>query len=230
LRVLRRVLDVAHRDGSNPKEQAMRSERRAVTEPVEDPRRPLARAVLVLAMVAAMLAMAGPASAGWENGSADPEGPIDRFTTDGGIAWIDSEDALVALAGPPLELGCFGLGFEDLEGQTQVVSLPVGELILLSKDVDIPVRVYAGTSIGALCEQVYAGETVEPLASGIARALATDNDLTVELSRASTYSVRANGRLVGPDGHACTFTAVFRAQVDRDGGFRLLREDIGLTC
>lgn len=207
-----------------------RSERRVVTEPVMGPRRPPGRVVLVMTMVAAMLALAGPATAGWENGSADPQGPIERFTTDGGISWIDSEDGLVALAGPPLELGCFGLGFDDLEGQTQVVTLPAGEVIYLSKDVDIPVQVYAGTSIGALCEQVHAGETVEPLASGVARALATDNDPTVELRRASTFSVRANGRLITPDGDACAFTAVFRAQVDKDGDFRLLREDVGLTC
>lgn len=160
----------------------------------------------------------------------DPPGPVSRFTSPFAVAYVDPADGLVALGGPPPELGCFGLGFEDNLADFQMVELPSGAVKFLVRDVDQPIFLYEASSIEEICEAVFAGEIPEPLATGMVRVVANDNDVFVSGGRTNAFGDTATGTLLDGDGDACHFTGQFRAQVTRSGEFRLLIEDIHSTC
>ena len=160
----------------------------------------------------------------------DPPGPVSRFTEPFAVAFFDPADGLVALGGPPPELGCFGLGFEDNLADFQIVELPSGPVKLLIHDVDMPIFLYAASSIDEICDAVFAGAIPEPLATGTVRVVVNDNDLDVSGTRTNSFGNSATGTLRRADGTRCHFSAVFRALITRDGEFRLLKEDINSNC
>jgi hypothetical protein len=160
----------------------------------------------------------------------DPPGPVSRFTEPFAAAFFDAADGLVALGGPPPELGCFGLGFEDNLADFQIVELPSGPLKLLIHDVDMPMLLYAASSFDEICEAVFAGAIPEPLATGTVRVIVNDNDLDVSGTRTNSFGYTASGTLRRADGTACHFSAMVRALITRDGEFRLLNEDINSNC
>lgn len=187
--------------------------------------------VLVVGLV---LMIAGPAAAGFDNGPQDPPGPVERFQSPFAVDYVDVDDGLVALGGPPPEQGCRGESFEDNVANVQEVRLPNGVIVSLVQDDDMPMRVYAASSIGEICDAVLAGESVEPLASGTVRTVRTDNDLEASATpggtRTNAFGDHSSGQLSTPAGESCRFSGVFRAQITRDDEFRLLKLDVTLRC
>jgi hypothetical protein len=201
--------------------------------PVLDATRPqravrFTRGLIVLLVAAAVWALGAPA-AGAEPPE-DPPGPVSRSTQPFAVAYEDPADGLVALGGPPPELGCFGLGFEDNLADFQELQLPSGPMKVLIRDIDQPMFLYQASSIDEICEAVFAGEVPEPLATGTVRVVANDNDVFVSGTRNNAFGHTATGTLLDAAGNPCHFTGQFRAQITVTGEFRLLREDIHLTC
>ena len=160
----------------------------------------------------------------------DPPGPVSRFTESFAVAYEDSADGLVALGGPPPELGCFGLGFEDNLADFQIVELPSGPVKILIHDVDMPIFLYAASSIDEICDSVFGGVIPEPIATGTVRVVLNDNDVDVSLTRTNAFGHTATGTLQRADGTTCHFSAMFRALITKEGEFRLLNEDINSNC
>ena len=177
-----------------------------------------------------LLATAAPAGASFANGPQDPPGPVQRLEVPFVVSYVDADAGLVALGGPPPEQGCFEMGFEEHLADAQEVLLPNGVIVGVLHDADQPMQVYAASSIEEICEAVIAGGSLELLASGTVRVVATDNDLEVSLTRTNSFGHHATGRLFTPEGDACRFRGVARAQITRDGEFRLLKEDVVLNC
>lgn len=189
--------------------------------------RTMRRITTGIAAVGMVVALAGPAAAG--SPPDDPSGPVTRYEADLSRAYFDVDDGLVALGGPPPEEGCFGIGF-DGNGQWQEIELPNGAVVTMAKDDDQPMYLYEGTSISDVCDQVYAGETPELLASGTVRVRLTDNDLLGSGTRASVWGDFAFGQLVTTEGETCQFVGRSRYLITPNGDFQLLQEDITLTC
>jgi hypothetical protein len=183
-------------------------------------------AILTLA-VGLWLIGAGPAGA---DPPEDPPGPVSRFTEPFAAAYVDPADELVALGGPPPELGCFGLGFEDNLADFQIVELPSGPLKILIRDVDMPIFLYAASSIEEICDAVFGGVIPEPLATGTVRVVVNDNDVFASRTRTNSFGSTSTGILQQADGTACNFSAMFRALITKEGEFRLLNEDINSNC
>lgn len=160
----------------------------------------------------------------------DPPGPVSRFTEPFAVAFFDPADGLVALGGPPPELGCFGLGFEDNLAEYQFVELPSGPVKVLIRDDDMPIFLYAASSEDEICEAVFGGAIPEPIATGTVRVVVNDNDLDVSLTRTNAFGGTATGTLERADGTACAFSATFRALITKEGEFRVLVEDIHSNC
>ena len=185
------------------------------------------RFALMTLVVAILLAGAAQASAAPPE---DPPGPVSRVTEPFGVAFEDPADQLVALGGPPAELGCFGLGFEDNLAEIQVVELPSGPVKVLVRDDDMPIFLYSAASIDEICEAVVGGATVEPIATGTVRVVLNDNDVDVTLTRTNAFGYTAKGTLERADGTACAFSATFRALITRQGEFRVVVSDIRSNC
>ena len=185
------------------------------------------RFVLVMLAVGMLLAGAAQASAAPPD---DPPGPVSRVTEPFGVAFEDPADQLVGLGGPPAELGCFGLGFEDNLGEFQIIELPGGPVKALIRDDDMPMFLYAASSIDEICEAVVGGATVEPIATGTVRVVLNDNDVDVSLTRTNVFGYTAKGTLERADGTACAFSATFRGLITREGEFRVLVSDIRSNC
>jgi hypothetical protein len=183
-------------------------------------------AVITLA-VGLLLTGAAPAGAAPPE---DPPGPVIRFAEPFAVAFVDPADELVALGGPPPELGCFGLGFEDNLAEFQIVELPSGPVKVLIRDDEMPIFLYAVSSIDELCESVFDGAIPEPIATGTVQVVLTDNDADVSLTRANAFGYTATGTLVRADGTGCRFSATFRALITKEDEFRLLVEDIHSNC
>lgn len=183
-------------------------------------------AILALA-VGLLLIGASPATA---DPPSDPPGPVSRSIEPFAVAVVDPADGLVALGGPPPELGCFGLGFDENLADVLIVELPSGPIKILLHDVDMPMQLYAASSIDEICEAVFDGVIPEPLATGTVRVVFNDNDAEASLTRTNAFGFTANGRLERPDGTACHFSGVFRAQISKEDEFRILKEDITSNC
>jgi hypothetical protein len=187
------------------------------------------RFALMLITLAVGLSLAGAAPAGAAPPD-DPPGPVSRSTEPFAVALDDPADQLVALGGPPPELGCFGLGFEDNLAEFQVVELPSGPVKVLVRDDDMPIFLYAASSTDELCEAVFGGAIPEPIATGTVRVVLNDNDVDVSLTRTNSFGFTAKGTLERADGTACAFSATFRALITREGEFRVLVSDIRSNC
>ena len=185
------------------------------------------RFVLITLAVGMLLAGAAQASAAPPE---DPPGPVSRFNEPFAVSFEDPADQLVALGGPPPELGCFGLGFEDNLAEFQIVELPSGPVKALIRDDDMPIFLYAASSTGELCEAVFGGTIPEPIATGTVRVVLTDNDVDVSLTRTNAFGYTATGTLERADGTACAFSATFRALITQQDEFRVLVEDIHSNC
>lgn len=185
--------------------------------------------VLVLGLI---VAMAGPAAAG--NHSVDPPATIERFEAPFFVSYFDDADGLIALGGPPAEQGCNDEGFDDNLANIQEIRLPNGVIVSLVKDPDMPIWVYAASSIEEICMAVDEGEPLDLVASGTVRLVLHDNDLEASATpggtRTNSFGDHASGRLTTPDGGSCQFSAIFHGQVNRDDEFRLIKEDVTLRC
>jgi hypothetical protein len=185
------------------------------------------RFALIMLAMGLLLAGAAPTVAAPPE---DPPGPVSRFTEPFAVAFFDPADGLVALGGPPPELGCFGLGFEDNLAEVQIVELPSGPVKVLIRDDDMPIFLYAASSIDEICEAVFGGAIPEPIATGTVRVVLNDNDVDVSLTRTNAFGYTATGTLERADGTACAFSATFRALITKQGEFRVLVEDIRSNC
>jgi hypothetical protein len=183
--------------------------------------------LITLAVGLWLVGVAAPAGAAPPD---DPPGPVIRFTEPFAVAFEDPADQLVALGGPPPELGCFGLGFEDNLAEFQIVELPSGPVKALIRDDDMPIFLYAAASIDELCEAVFGGAIPEPIATGTVRVVLTDNDVDVSLTRTNAFGYTATGTLERADGTACAFSTTFRALITQEEEFRVLVEDIRSNC
>lgn len=186
-------------------------------------------AAVITAALVSFAATPAVAAEGIDQAPEDPAGAVERIDNVFAFAYADAEAGLVALGGPPPEEGCFGEGFDDT-GTDQVVTTPSGAVVVLGKDTDQPMQVYAGTSIEDVCDRVVAGEPVELLASGVARLVVTDNDRDVSATRTNSFQNSATGRLRTPAGDSCSFRAAFHGLIDREGEFRELRQEVALRC
>jgi hypothetical protein len=184
----------------------------------------------VLITLAVGLLVVGTAAQAGAAPPDDPPGPVSRFTEPFGVAFEDPADQLVALGGPPAELGCFGLGFEDNLAEFQIVELPSGPVKVLVRDDDMPIFLYAASSIDELCEAVDGGVIPEPIATGTVRVVLNDNDADVSLTRTNAFGYTAKGTLERTDGTACAFSATFRALITQEDEFRVLVADIRSNC
>jgi hypothetical protein len=184
---------------------------------------------LAVITLAAGLLLAGSAPIGAAPPE-DPPGPVIRFTEPFAVAFSDPADGLVAFGGPPPELACFGMGFEDNLGEFQIVELPGGPVKVLIRDDDMPMFLYAASSIDEICEAVLGGAIPEPIATGTVRAVLNDNDVDVSLTRTNAFGYTATGTLERADGTSCAFSATFRALITKEGEFRVLHEDIHSNC
>lgn len=148
------------------------------------------------------------------------------------VGFQDSADALVALAGPPAELSCQGLGWEPFAIDIQGVDKPSGATTFLMAG-EIPFWVYQAPSFDALCEASLGGGSVTLLAAGDAIFTFNDNDFFLTGPSRDSYGARAIGTLTGADGTVYQFRAVLRGQVEPSDGddcvCRVIVEDILLT-
>jgi hypothetical protein len=186
------------------------------------------RFVLITLVVG--LSLVGAAAPAGADPPEDPPGPVIRFTDSFAVSLEDPADQLVALGGPPPELGCFGLGFEDNLGEFQIIELPGGPVKALIRDDDMPMFLYAASSTDELCEAVFDGVIPEPIATGTVRVVLNDNDVDVSLTRTNSFGFTAKGTLERADGTACAFSATFRALITREGEFRVVVSDIRSNC
>jgi hypothetical protein len=185
------------------------------------------RFALITLAVGLSLAGAAQASAAPPD---DPPGPVSRFTEPFAVALDDPADQLVALGGPPPELGCFGLGFEDNLAEFQIVELPSGPVKALVRDDAMPIFLYTASSIDELCEAVGGGAIPEPIATGTVRVVLNDNDVDVSLTRTNSFGSTAKGTLERADGTACAFSATSRVLITREDEFRVVVGDIRSNC
>ena len=94
----------------------------------------------------------------------------------------------------------------------------------------MPIFFYEASSVDEICDQVFAGEIPDPIASGTVRIVLNDNDAALSLTRANALGATVTGTLERADGTTCRFSATFRALISKDGEFRLLKEDIHSNC
>jgi hypothetical protein len=190
------------------------------------PRR-LSMSCLVLSLVA----LAAPAIVGAAAPSSS--GIVVRFDDIALPVYVDEADHLVAVAGPPIELGCNGLGFEDFFTPVQAAITPSNAVVVRVHASEVPIWIYAAGSIDEACETVAGGGSPELVASGDVRFTHTDNDFLVSETRMNAFGDTATGPVEGPDGSRWTFTGTFRALVegvvDGECVCRIVRQDISLT-
>jgi hypothetical protein len=185
------------------------------------------RFAMIMLVMGLLLAGAAPTGAAPPE---DPPGPVSRFTEPFAVALFDPADGLVALGGPPPELGCFGLGFEDNLAEFQIVELPSGPVKVLVRDDDMPIFLYAASSFDEICEAVRGGAIPEPIATGTVRVVLNDNDVDVSLTRTNAFGYTATGTLERADGTTCAFSATSRALITKQDEFRVLVENIRSNC
>ncbi len=167
-----------------------------------------------------------PALANFSNGP-DEAGVVERANYPFGVAFFDEEAGLIALGGPPPELGCIGEGFEDAD--FQFVSTPAGPVKLLIHDTQT-FYIYESTDLGEICDAALSGEPIEPLAVGEAKVRFNDNFDNYEPgSRANPFGGNANGTVYDANGDAWSFHGNVKLKLDRDGNFQLMTESIKLN-
>lgn len=156
----------------------------------------------------------------------DESGRVVRTELPFGVAYVDEAEGLVAFGGPPPELGCFGEGFEDVPHQGVV--MPNGVVNLLVKDSDQAFYIYEA-SFDEVCEAVYAGNIPEPVFTGSARVVATDNDAFGAGRNTNSWGSSTNGTVYDAEGNPWHFNASIRLQFSEKRGFRIVHEHINLV-
>jgi hypothetical protein len=183
---------------------------------------------LAVGLFLAATALPGVAGAG----SPPASGVIVRFDEIVLVAYEDPTDELVALTGPPAELGCLGLGFEDYFSRVQAATTPSGAIVVTARVDEVPVYVYRSSSIADICDAVVANESPGLLARGAVRFTHTDNDFLVSETRMNAFGDSATGIVVDETGGKWAFAAVFRSLVEPSEGddcaCRIVKQDITL--
>lgn len=160
-------------------------------------------------------------------------GLVVRFEDNWFVGYRDAADRLVAMTGPPAELGCHGLGHDEYVTQAQWVETPPGAIVLHIHRDEMPVWIYRASLFAEVCDAVLAGAEPELVASGTVRFVINDNDFFVSETRTNAFGDRATGTVAGADGSLWSFTGVFRALNEgiEDGQCicRIIREDITLV-
>lgn len=167
---------------------------------------------------------AAPVLANFDNGP-EEAGSVFRFNFPFGASLVDAEAGLVALGGPPPELGCIGLGFE--EADFQFVATPAGPVKFLIHDVQ-QFFIYEASSIGDVCEAALT-TGIAPFAVGYAKVFFNDNFDNYEPgSRSNPFGGNANGTVYDADGNAWQFHGNLKLFLDREGNFEVIKETIRL--
>lgn len=183
----------------------------------------------MLKKIAVIAVLAAAGTSAWASFSNGPEqsGIVFRFNFPFGFGLQDPEAGLVALGGPPPELGCLGLGFEP--ENHQIVVTPVGPIKLLIHDDEQPFFIYAASTIGEVCEAALT-TGIEPIAVGYAKVRFNDNFIGYQPgSRANPFGGQANGTVYDGDGNPWQFHGSLKLLIDRDGNFRVIKETVRLN-
>jgi len=168
---------------------------------------------------------AAPTLANFSNGP-DEAGVVFRANFPFGLAFVDPEAGLVALGGPPPELGCLGLGFDDAD--FQFVLTPAGPVKVLVHDVE-QFFIYEASSIGEVCEAALT-TGIAPIAVGYANVFFNDNFNNYEPgSRSNPLGGNANGTVYDADGNAWQFHGNVKLRIDRNGNFEIITETVKLS-
>ena len=185
----------------------------------------LKRMMILGAAAMLIAAIAAPAAA--DHGGPDDSGVVHRGHYPFGMAFIDSEAGLVALGGPPPELGCIGEGFEEADF-TEVVT-PAGAVKILIHDTET-FWIYQAGSIDEVCEAVFT-TGINPIAvAENSKVVYTDNFDNYEPgSRSNRFGGNANGTAYDADGNAWSFHGNQKLLLDKDGDFTLLSETVKLN-
>ena len=172
-------------------------------------------------------AFAAITTSAWANFSNGPgqAGSVFRFNFPFGVALQDTEAGLVALGGPPPELGCLGEGFE--EANIQLVFTPTGPIKLLLHDVE-QFYIYEAASIDDVCEAALS-TGIAPLAVGYANVFANDNFDNYEPGdRSNPFGGNTNGTVYDAEGSPWEFHGNLKLFIDREGNFEVIKETIRL--
>jgi hypothetical protein len=183
----------------------------------------------MLKKIAIFAALATAATSTWANFSNGPEesGVVFRFNFPFGLGLQDPEAGLVALGGPPPELGCLGLGFEP--ENHQIIVTPAGPIKALIHVDDHPFFIYAASTIGEVCEAALT-TGIEPIAVGYAKVRFNDNFINFEPgSRANPFGGQANGTVYDSDGNPWEFHGNLKLMIDKGGNFRVITETVRLN-
>lgn len=166
----------------------------------------------VLAAAALTLFPVGVAEA---RGGPSESGVVTRVEMGFGPGWVDVDQGITALVGPPAEQGCIGEGFEDADWM--FVEAPTGPVKMLVK-ATMPVRIYAGIGDEEVCEAVLGGG-LEPLYVGYEiTIILTDNFVNYQPEyRANAFGVRGQGVVYDADGEPHRFSAVVQRHLPREG-------------
>ena len=182
--------------------------------------------MMILGAVATLLAaIAAPAAA--DHGGPDDSGVVHRDHYPFGMAFEDIEAGLVALGGPPPELGCIGEGFEEADF-VEVIT-PAGAVKILIKDTET-FFIYEAESIGEVCEAVFT-TGIEPIAvAENSKVVVTDNFANYEPGhRANPFGGNANGTAYDADGNAYSFHGNQKFKLDKDGDFIHISDTVKLN-
>lgn len=178
-----------------------------------------------LIVALALLAAAPLALANFSNGP-EESGAVFRANFPFGLAFVDAEAGLVALGGPPPELGCLGEGFEDADHQ--VVETPAGPVKVLIHDIQ-QFFIYEASSIGEVC--IAALTTgIRPLAVGYANVFVNDSFVNYQPGqKARTIGGNANGLVYDGQGNPWSFHGNVKLLLDKEGNFSVLTETVKLN-
>jgi len=184
---------------------------------------------IVGGLLLAAIAFPGTISAGRQAES----GIVVRFDLLGAsVGYEDPADQLVAVTGPPAELGCKGLGFDEFFTEVQAVGTPPGAVVIVAHEDETPLYVYRASGFAELCDAAVANEPLTLLGTGTARFIATDNDWFGSETRWNAFGNGATGTIVDDEGTMWSFSAIWRVLVEPSEGdeclCRVVHEDITL--
>jgi uncharacterized protein YaiE (UPF0345 family) len=185
----------------------------------------LKRMMILGAAAALLAAIAAPAAA--DHGGPDDSGVVHRGHYPFGMAFQDSEAGLVALGGPPPELGCIGEGFENAE--IMEVATPAGAIKVLIRDTET-FYIYEAGSIDEVCEAALS-TGIDPIAVAMdSKVVFTDNFVNYEPGHiGNPFGGNANGTAYDEDGNAWNFHGNQKFMLDKDGNFTLISDTVKLN-
>lgn len=181
------------------------------------------RTLVIAGLLAAfMMVGAVPAIANFGNGPDSP-GIVERFEEPGLALWFDDGLIVAANVNSIADL-CAGNLAEPWNFQD--VNLPGGVTLGILQGDDVPLVVFPDGDEEVVCADP---DNWPVIATGVGDVRVTDNDINVSGTRLNAFGVRVNGSVVDGDGGEWNLQAVFRAQINRDFDFKLIREDIHLV-